>query len=179
MSVTKNIRFGEVRFGTLLMVAAAVALLCCNAFSQAGTNGSGTPSWGNYSWQVTSGTVGTAVGTTTFVGSLNFTGTTSPGDVILSVSIPYPNTTTVHEVHGNVAFQVGSGSCGDGAVIAQVRDQSGNTIAGVNLLGLSQSATNVPITATLGTALPVSSLQLQTFTTQCSNVSIFWSLVMS
>jgi hypothetical protein len=180
MSVTerRQTRLDKVRFGHLLMVAAAAVLLCGNALGQQGTSGSGSASWGSYSWQVTSGTVGTAVGTTTFVGILTITDTGYSGDTILSpIAIPYPTTTTVHEVHGNVAFQISSSSC-TGTVIAQVRDQAGNTIAGVYLSGLPQSSTNVPITAALGTALPLSSLQTQTVS-QCGPVNVLWSLTMS
>jgi hypothetical protein len=184
MSITKQcgpIRL-HVRFETLLLVAAAGALLCCNAFgvggtcsiSKSGACGNIFPSWGYYSWQVSPGGV-----TNTLLSEMGITGPTSPGVISIPVTIPTRTSgTTVHEVHGNISLAVWSASCGHGSVTAQVRDQSGNTIAGVDLIGLSLSSHNVPITATLKTPLPITSLLLETNTTQCGALTISWSLVM-
>jgi hypothetical protein len=182
MSITKRrgpIRF-HVRFGTLLLVAAAGALLCCNAFGLNGTcsisssGGCGNifPAWGYYSWQVSPGGV-----TNTLLSEMGINGPTSPGVISIPVTIPTRTSgTTVHEVHGNISLAVWSASCGDGSVIAQVRDQSGNTIAAAHLIGHSLSH-NIPIKAALKTPLPITSLLLGQ-TTQCGALTISWSLVM-
>jgi hypothetical protein len=175
----------RVRLKTFLIVAAVGVLLCGNALGtcsiKTGTTktcGNVTPSWGGpgtyYSWQVSPGIV-----TNLLTSEMGIT-PPSPGTTQIPVQIPQTGGTTVHEVHGNVAFMVWPpASCGSGSVIAQVRDQSGNTIAGVYLVGLSSVGSyNFPIKANLSKPLPITSLLLQTYTSQCGAVTISWSLVM-
>lgn len=195
----------EIRFSTLLLVAAATALLCSCALAQCptGTTSPGNvlePAWGSncpssgqtdkncsyYSWQVSPDCVNGVASTLTLTTEMGLVGPTYTGPTgpALSPPISLPSSPfTVHEVHGNVAFTLQShASCNFESVIAQVRNQSGNTIAGVNLGGAhpgdSHGSYNLPIRATLAIPLPITSLQLVTNATQCGGVTISWSLVM-
>lgn len=191
----RPIRF-HVRFGTFLMVAAAGALLCCNALGQSNTCSNppscvnlplpGSPSWGYYSWQVSYGGVTDTL--TSEMGICIGTGgppcPSSPGVFSYPVTIPARTIkgvteTLIHEVHGNISVAVWSQpGCTQGAVIAQVRDNYGNTLAGVDLVGLAPGSYNTPIKATFGKTLTVTSLELETSTTQCGGITVSWSLVM-
>jgi hypothetical protein len=194
------------RLRTLSLVGAAGALLCSYTLAQC-PNGTSIinmyePSWGGscpggsqntngncsyYSAQVSAGcTNGTVVSTMTLLTEMGLVGPTSPGSFELPKAIQLPSSSnsplpfTLHEVHGNIAFTVWPpATCGSGYVIAQVRDQNGNTIADAYLVGLpSVSSYNIPIKANLATPLPITSLQLLTNATKCNAVTISWSLVM-
>jgi hypothetical protein len=114
--------------------------------------------------------------TTTIVANLGFS--TPPGLVQIPVNIPGP--TTVHEVHGNITLVVWQGgSCNNGSIIAQLRDQHGNVVAGVKLQQFGPATTNVPIVGTFSSPLSVTSLQLQLFVDLCGAQNVAMSLVMS
>ena len=135
------------------------------------TSGSATTSWGNYGWQVDQAPV-----TTTFTSIAGFN--TPPGLVQIPVSLSHA--TTVHEVHGNFSLATwAGGTCGNGSIIAQVLDQNLNAIAAMKLQVFGPGTTNVPITGTFTTPLPVTSLLLQYFVDLCGAQTVSVSLVMN
>jgi hypothetical protein len=158
-------------------VIAAVVSLGAKANAQvSSTTGSATTSWGNFLWQVDRAPVTTSI---TAVAGFN----TPPNLFSTPVNVASPF--TVHEVHGNFtlvtwpAWNGNNSSCGNGSIIAQLRDQSNNTIAAVKLQVLGTGTTNVPITGTFSTPLSVTSLQLVYFVDLCGAQTVSFALVMS
>ena len=135
------------------------------------TNGAISTSYGYYQWQVDQ-----LAGTTTLTSETGFN--TPPGLVQIPVTLACA--ATVHEVHGNLSFGVfQSGTCGTGAIIAQVLDQNGNAIASMNLIQFGQSSANLSVKGTFPTALSVTALTLQFYVNQCGSQVASWSLTMS
>ena len=167
----------RMRLATLLLVIATVVSLGAQAGAQvSSTTGSGTTSWGNFLWQVDRAPVTTTITAVAgFFTPSNFFSTTA------NVASPF----TVHEVHGNFALVTwptwtgDASSCGNGSIIAQLRDQNNNTIAAVKLQVLGPGTTNVPITGTFGTPLSVTELHLSYFVDLCGAQTVSFSLVMS
>ena len=180
----------------LLTTFVAIGLSCSQASAQTSTHSTGNSgdpndinvyfSWPGcgtppktqcYSgWQVDHGTI-----TTTLTSETGFAVVPPNGFNPLQVSVTLPAPTTIHEVHGNVTFTVWStSSCSVGSVIAQVRNQNGNNVASVNLEDItSNSSDDLPIKGTFPNGLSITSLELQTFSSQCGAVTLSWSLVMS
>lgn len=144
-----------------------------NAAAQTSTSSGGeiNTSWGFYNWQVD------RAGTTmTLDSEMDFN--SGPGLVQIPVTIP--SAITVHEVHGNFSLGVfQGGTCGTSAPIIEVRDQNGNNIAAVSPFVFGIASLNLPVKATFGTALPVTSLLLQFYVPQCGAQVVSWSLAMS
>jgi len=167
----------RMRLATLILVIATVVSLGAQASAQvSSTTGSGTTSWGNFQWQVDRAPVTTTIiAVAGFFTPSNFFSTTA------NVASPF----TVHEVHGNfalVTWPIWTGdpsSCGNGSIIAQLRDQNNNTIAAVKLQVLGTGTTNVPITGTFSTPLSVTELHLNYFVDLCGAQTVSFSLVMS
>lgn len=115
--------------------------------------------------------------TTTLNSTFSFN--TLPGLVQVPVSLH--NATTVHEVHGNITLAVwqAAGSCGNGSIIAELRDQNVNVIAAVKLQQWGQAAINVPISGTFSVPLSVTSLQLQLYVDLCGPQTVTLGLVMN
>jgi hypothetical protein len=127
----------------------AVALLLSRpAIAQNGTSGSGNPTWGNYSWQVTQASATTVVFNATF--------NTPSGYVSIPLTIP-STPITVHEVHGNITLTVpGSGT--NGSIIAQLIGSGNNVIASVKMQQSGPRIATVPISGKFYNALPASNL---------------------
>jgi hypothetical protein len=161
------------RFATLFIVS---AIFCSQAGAQTSTSSGGNvfTSWGYYSWQVDQGTL-----TTTLTTETGFS--TAPPGGGYQIAVNTPASRTIHEVHGNVSFTVWStSSCSVGTMIAQVRDQSGNNVASVNLEDITNNASNdIPIKGTFPSGLSITSLQLTSYNSQCGAITLSWSLVMS
>ncbi len=158
---------------TAVLIIAAASVFCFRVAAQVCSTSSGTvhTSWGYYMWQADFGGA-----TTDFMSETGFS--KSPGMVQIPVSVPAA--VTIQEIHGDVSFTIWhAGGCSSGSVIAQIRDQEGNVLATVNLVGGSSSNINVPISARFGTPIHITSLQMQTFTSQCGALTVSWSLVMS
>ena len=161
----------KLRTRILFLTLAAAALLCTGADAQKPTSGSATKPWGAYNWQVDQGTK-----TTTITAEATFN--TPPG--LVQITVPIPGPMTVHEVHGNCSLAVPQGgSKGNGSILEEVRDQSGNALVAVKLEQFGPSTTNVPITGTFPNGLPVTSLQLQFFVDEPGTQIVTVSLVMS
>jgi len=157
----------------LMACLAAAALSGSQAGGQASTQQAKvTTSWGYYQWQVDHGTL-----TTTLTTETGFTVAPPGGGYQIPVSIPA--STTIHEVHGNVNFTVWSPSCGQGTIIAQVKDQNGNYIASVYVEDVTNTSDTIPIKGTFPAGLSITSLQLDTYNSQCGPITLSWSLVMS
>jgi hypothetical protein len=170
-------RFTKARVTVFFFAIAVTGFLGGKAQAQvSSTTGSATTAWGNYSWQLDQAPVTTTI---TAIAGFN----TPPGLVQIPVSLPAG--TTIHEVHGNFslatwsAWDGSSGSCGNGSIIAQLRDQNGNAIAAVKLNVLGTGTTNIPITGTFTTPLSVTSLQIQYFVDLCGAQTVSFTLVMS
>ena len=136
------------------------------------------PSWGTggyYLWQVDQGPSTTTVKTES--GYPN----APPGNGFSTGLFDIPAARNIHEIHGTVNFTVhSSGSCQTGAIIAEVRDQAGNTLASVWLqTEASNTVTSIPIRGTFPSAPLVSQLSLNTYNNQCSAVTLSWDLVMN
>lgn len=160
----------------LIAILVAAASFCSQATAQSSTSNGGNvfPSWGYYSWQVDHGTI-----TTTLTTETGYSVAPPGGGWQTPVTIPAA--TTIHEVHGNVAFTVwATSSCPVGSIIAQVRDQNGNNVASVYLEDVTNNTSNdIPIKGTFPSGLSITSLQLSTYSSQCGALTLSWSLVMS
>jgi hypothetical protein len=157
----------------LMAFLAGVALSGSQAVGQATTQQAKlNTSWGYYQWQVDHGTL-----TTTLTTETGYTVAPPGGGYQIPVSIPAA--TTIHEVHGNVTFTVWSTSCGLGTIIADVKDQNGNFIAKVYMEDVTNTSDNIPIKGVFPAGLSITSLQLDTYNSQCGPVTLSWSLVMS
>lgn len=156
------------------LVALLVSIFSCfNVAAQVSSTHSDTvhTPWGYYIWQADFGGA-----TTMLLGEIGFK--KSAG--LTQIPVNMPAAVTVQEMHGNVSLTIwGASGCGSGSAIAQIRDQDGNALASVNLIGRSSSNINVPISATFGTPIHITSLTFQTYTAQCSALTVSWSLVMS
>jgi hypothetical protein len=158
---------------TMATVILAAIFCCFPLAAQVSSTSSGTvhTSWGYYGWQADYGGV-----TTAFMSEVGFA--KRAGTVQIPVSIP--TDVTIEEVHGDVSFTIWPASgCSKGSVIAQVRDQEGNVLATVDLVGRAPGNITIPISAKFGKPLHITSLQLQTFTEQCGALTLSWALVMS
>jgi hypothetical protein len=140
-------------------------LLCRPVIAQKGLSGSGTRSWGSYTWQVTQATA------TTFV--LNATFKTPPDGVDIPsaataprkpMPITLPAATRVHEVHGKITLTVPESATPtgstpmNGSIIAQLVGPDNNVIASVKMQQFGPGIATLPISGTFSTALSVSSL---------------------
>jgi hypothetical protein len=140
-------------------------LLCRPVIAQKGLSGSGTRSWGRYSWYVTQATATTIV--------LNATFNTPPDGVDIPSAATAPTTptpitlpaaTTVHEVHGNITLTVPEGATPkgstpvNGSIIAQLVGPDNNVIASVKMQQFGPGIATLPISGAFSTALSVSSL---------------------
>ena len=137
-------------------------------------------SWGYYGWQVDQGTL-----TTRLTTEMGFN-TSASGTTIQVHVQPIPAARTIHEVHGNVTLTVwppASGqSCATGTLIAQVRDQSGNSVASVYLQDFTAgygSSDDIPIKGTFPSGLSITSFQFQSYSSQCGALTLSWDLAMS
>ncbi|HEY2114527.1 MAG TPA: hypothetical protein VGJ51_05535 [Candidatus Angelobacter sp.] len=130
----------------------------------------------SWNWQVDQ------AGTTTTLMSqagFNRPSTTTPCE-LLQINIPVSGTKTVHEVHGQISFAVWTGgTCMNGSVIGQVRDQNLNVIATFKIQQFGPSTVTVPVVGTFPTPLSVNQLQIQYFADECGTLTWSWSLVMS
>jgi hypothetical protein len=158
-------------FELVLGLAAALVFASAAQAQVASTSGSASTSWGGWNWQADRAPI-----TTTVTGSASFN--TPPG--LVQIPVTLASGTTVHEVHGNFTLATWqSGTCGNGSIIAQLRDQSGNAIAAVKLQQFGPGTTNVPINGTFSTPFSVTSLQIQYFVDLCGAQTVSFSLVMS
>ena len=166
--------FQLIRTQALYVVLALAAALFFVSAAQAqvtSTSASATTSWGGWNWQADRAPI-----TTTVTGTGNFN--TPPG--LVQIPVTLASGTTVHEVHGNFALATWqSGTCGNGSIIAQLRDQNGNAIAAVKLQQFGPGTTNVPINGTFSTPFTVTSLQIQYFVDLCGPQTVSFSLVMN
>ena len=163
----------------LVILLAAAVFLGLQAQAQVtSTTGSGTTSFGNFSWQVDRAPI-----TTTLNATAGFN-TPPPGNLFttnVNVASPF----TIHEIHGTFtlvtwnAWTGSQSSCGNGSIIVQVIDQNGNAIASIKLQVLGPNTTNVPIEGTFSTPLSVTAMQLQFNVDQCGPQTISLALVMS
>jgi hypothetical protein len=169
-----------------LIFCVAGALVCSQASAQVSSK-SGTPknptvttAWGYYIWQVDQGPAITRISTEE---GFNY----APGTVDIPISLPGPM--TIHEIHGSVNVDLwGVSSCPNESFIVEIKDQNGNAIFSVNAASVltttnSTLATSVdiPIKGKFHSGLALSSLTLQTFTTQCNHgvLTILSEIVMS
>jgi hypothetical protein len=165
----------------LILVFIALAIFSSNTKAQTGIcanpNNQCKPvpiSWGYYNWQVDQGTL-----TTTLKTEYGYTNAPPGGGY--STSLTLLAARTIHEVHGIVAFTVWSQpGCSTGTIIAEVRTQTGESIASVYLQNLAtNSVINLPIKGTFPSGLALSGLQLNSFNSQCGAVTLSWALVMN
>lgn len=167
--MSKSIRIALTRIALVLAVSLVFAATAQAQVSS--TTGNAATSWGGWNWQADRAPV-----TTTLTGTGSFS--TPPG--LVQIPVTLASSTTVHEVHGNFTLATWqSGTCGNGSIIAQVLDQSGNAIAAVKLQQFGVGSTNVPINGTFTTPLSVTSLQIQYFVDLCGPQTVVFSLVMS
>jgi hypothetical protein len=156
------------------VVAAVILAASVNAHAQGSTSGSGNISYGGYNWQVDQ-----ATSTSTFTATVSI-GTIPNPNPAQQIPVNIHNSTTVHEVHGNISLAVWqSGTCGNGSVIVQLRDNNLNVIAGAKLQQFGVGSANLPISGTFPTPLTVKSLQLQVFADECGAQTISAGLVMN
>jgi len=107
-------------------------------------------------------------------------GFNTPPGIPVQVAVNLPAGTTIHEIHGNFSLAVWQGgSCGNGSIIAQLRDQNGNALAAVKLQQFGPSTVNVPISGTFSTGVAITSLQIQYFVDLCGAQTVDLSLVMN
>jgi hypothetical protein len=132
-------------------------------------------SWGYYLWTMDQGSL-----TTTLKTESGYTNAPS-GNGFSTGLFSLPAARNIHEIHGTVNFTVHTQtSCGTGAIIAEVRDQAGNTLASVWLqTEANNTVTSIPIRGTFPSAPLVSQLSLNTYNNQCSPVTLSWDLVMN
>ena len=169
-------KVGKMRLFYLLLVATTTFFMGMQASAQVtSTSGSGTASFGSFSWQVDRAPI-----TTTLNAVAGFN--TPPPNNFFQV-LPTPASAfTVHEVHGTFSITEWTsftGTCGNGSDIVQVLDQNGNAIASVKLQVLGPGTANIPIEGTFSTPLSVSGLVIQYNDDQCGSVTLALSLVMS
>lgn len=157
-----------------LLVMAVTLGASLAAHAQGSTTGSGSITYGSYGWQVDQATA-----TTTLTSQFNI-GTIPNPNPAQQVAVNIHNSTVVHEVHGNISLAVWqSGTCGNGSVIVELRDQNLNVIAGAKLQVFGVGSSNLPISGTFPTPLTVTSLQLQVFADECGNQTLSVGLVMN
>lgn len=167
----------------LMIFALAACTSAANAqvsYCSNNVNGCTNPStvtepWGYYLWQIDQGSI-----TTTLKTESGYT-TAPAGNGFSTGLFNIPAARNIHEIHGTVNFTVHSnGSCQTGAIIAEVRDQAGNTLASVWLQNeANNTVTSIPIRGTFPSAPSVSQLSLNTYNNQCSAVTLSWDLVMN
>lgn len=160
---------------TLVYSIAIMVMAATSTYVHAqSTGGSGSISYGGYNWQVDQ-----APTTTTFTSTVSISTIPSPNPA-QAIGVNISHSTTVHEVHGTISLAVWqSGSCGNGSVIVQLRDQNLNVIAGAKLQVFGVGSTNLPVSGTFSTPLSVTSLQLQVFADMCGAQTISAALVMN
>jgi hypothetical protein len=108
------------------------------------------------------------------------TGFSTPPGTLVQIPVMLACGITVHEVHGNFSYGVfQGGSCGTGAIIAQVVDQNGNAISSLDMIQFGQSSVNFPVKGTFTTPLSVTGLTIQFFVPNCGGQVASWSLTMS
>jgi hypothetical protein len=164
----KSIFKHSIRIAFALVVFMSAARMHAQISS---TSGSASTSWGGYNWQVDRAPITALIGATASF-------STPPGLVQIPITIASP--VTVHEVHGNMTLVTNqSGTCGNGSIIAQLLDQSGNAIAAVKLQQFGIGSTNVPITGTFTTPLSVTSFTIQYYVDLCGSQVVTFSLVVS
>ena len=168
-----------VKVQLIISVVAAALTIGLQANAQVtSTSGSGTNSFGNFSWQVDRAPI-----TTTLNATAGFN--TPPPNNLFSTNATVASPFTVHEVHGTFTLTTwntwngSTSSCGNGSIIVQVLDQNSNAIASMKLQVLGPNTTNVPIEGTFSTPLSVTGLTLQFNVDQCGPQTISLSLVMS
>jgi hypothetical protein len=173
-----------IRMPSSVLLFAIAIVICLGGRANAqvtSTSGSGTTSFGNFSWQVDRAPITTTINA---VAGFNTPPPGPPAGLFttpVSVASPF----TLHELHGNFALATwptwngNPSSCGNGSIIAQVLDQNGNTLAAVKLQVLGPSTTNVPIEGTFSTPLSITSLTLQYDVDLCGAQTVSLALVMS
>jgi hypothetical protein len=85
-------------------------------------------------------------------------------------------------LHGSlviVAQQLGGGSCTANSIVAQVLDQNGNALVSGTLSQFAPSQSDLPVKATFGIPLTVSSFTLQLNINPGCISGLSWQLVMS
>lgn len=157
----------------LAEILVVAVLLCRPVIAQTGSSGSGTTSWGNYSWQVTQTTATTIVVDATF--------NTPPGNAYVPPAAPQqpillPAATTVHEVHGNITLAV-PGS-GNGSILAQLKDQANTCIAAVKMQQTGSGVATLPISGSFPTPLSVSRIYVEFFVDEAAVQIVYMSLTM-
>ena len=160
------------KYSIRLAIVLAVFISAASMHAQVtSTSGSATTSWGAYNWQVDRAPHTAVIGATA-----NFS--TPPGLVQIPITVASP--ITIHEVHGNMTLVTNqSGTCGNGSIIAQVLDQSGNAIAAVKLQQFGIGSTNVPIEGTFATPFTASSFLLQYYVDLCGSQVVTFSLAIN
>jgi hypothetical protein len=147
-------------------------LLCSPILAQTGSSGSGTPTWGSYSWQVTQ----VANETTTIVVDATFPGNptnpggayvptklTSSGYTYSAITLP-AGTQLVHEVHGNITLTVPQNATPagktpmNGSIVAMLKGNDNNVIASVKMQQFGPGIATVPISGKFYNALSVTNV---------------------
>jgi hypothetical protein len=170
-----NLRTLLVIFAFAICASAAEAQVsvCSNGCNNPNGIKVGEP-WGYYLWQIDQGSL-----TTTLKTESGYNNAPS-GNGFSTGLFSLPAGRNIHEIHGTVNLTVHSnGSCGTGAIIAEVQDQAGNTLASVWLQNeANNTVTSIPIRGTFPSAPLVSQLSLNTYNNQCSALTLSWDLVM-
>jgi hypothetical protein len=143
-----------------------------SARAQNSTSGSGSVTGATYSWQVDQGTT-----TTTFKGGANFNVTQgNPSGQQIAVNLH--NSTTIHEVHGNITLTVpGTGT--NGSIIFELLAANGNSVASVKMDLIGPGSVTVPISGTFPTPLSASSFSWRWFVDLPGQQLVNMALVMN
>jgi hypothetical protein len=167
--VSKLIRL---RLAGFCFAGLAMFLYAATAGAQNSTSGSGSVTGAAYSWQVDQGTT-----TTTFKGGASFNVTQgNPSNQPIAINIH--NSTTIHEVHGNITLTVpGTGT--NGSIIFELLAANGNSVASVKMDLIGPGSVTVPISGTFPTPLSASSFSWRWFVDLPGQQVVNMALVMN
>jgi hypothetical protein len=140
----------KLRLIALILLACGASFCPSKARAQNSTAGSGSLPGGGYSWQVDQGTT-----TTTFTGSAQFNVTQGhPSGPQIAVNIH--NSTSIHEVHGNITLVVPNAGV-NGSIVMSLLGDGGNVIASAKMQKFGTGAVTLPVSGTFPTALSAGS----------------------
>lgn len=162
----------KLRLAGFCFAVLAMFLYSATANAQNSTSGSGSFTNVGYSWQVDQGAT-----TTTFKGGATFTltsGQTSGEQIPINIH----NSTTIHEVHGNVTLTVpGSGT--NGSIIFELIADNGNSVASVKMDLIGPGSVTVPISGTFTTPLSATQFSWRWYVDNPGNQAVNMDLVMN
>ena len=148
---------------------------------QVANGASGAPTWGTWVWTISQGNgPGSSPPTTDFQSEFDFN--VAPPGNSFSTTASLPIATYVHEIHGTAQFGAAPASgCVVGSVIADLKDQVGNTLASVWIESMANDSSyvNIGVKGTFATPIYLTQLSVNFYSSQCYHTVMSWDLVMS